>query len=101
MGMLAEVGPFSSSSDDATPGEPTYGVGFVAGHQSFIRQISAFTRCFERWEVVGFSPEELDDHLAVALLDNKIIQDGDRYCTDQVAYEMKDATKGYNYPSRR
>lgn len=100
MGLLAELGPFTTKPADEAPSEPYTG-GFVAGHQSFIRQIMAFTRCFERWEIVGFSPEELDEHLAVALLDNKIIQDGDRYCTDQVAYEMKDKTKGYTYPARK
>ena len=101
MGKLAELGPFSTAPSE--PGETggEYAAGFVAAHQAFIRQITSFMRCFSRGEIVGFSQDELDDHLAVALMDNKIIQDGDRYCTDQVAYEMRDKTKGYTYPVRK
>ena len=81
MGKLAELGPFSTAPSETGEGGTEYAAGFVSAHQAFIRQITSFMRCFSRSEVVGFSSEELDDHLAVALLDNKIIQDGDRYCT--------------------
>jgi len=99
MGELAEIGPFSTSSEPTT--EPTIVSGFASRHAAFVRQINAFRKCFQRYEVIGFSPEELDEHIAVSLLDNKIVQDGDRYCTDQVAYELKDKTKGYTYPVRK
>ena len=46
-----------------------------------------------------FTMEELYDHLTVALQDNSIIQDGDRYCSSQVAYEMKTKMQGYVYRS--
>lgn len=99
MGQLAEIGPFATSSEPSGGEIPS--TGFAARHADFVRQMKAFTRCFQRHEISGFTPEELDEHLSVSLLDNKIVQDGDRFCTDQVAYEMKDATKGYTYPSRR
>ena len=46
-----------------------------------------------------FTPEELEEHIHVALLDNFIIEDGNtgQFCTGQVAWRLKELTKGYVY----
>lgn len=100
--IVAETGPIAASAPTSTP---SYQAPIVAGgifatrHQQFVDQVMAFTRCFKATEIYGFGTEELYDHLLVALQDNMIIQDDDRYCSSQVAYEMKVKTQGYTYKS--
>ena len=82
------------------PAQPTGVTGiFVLKHGNFINQVRTLDRCFARSDIVGFTPDELEDHIAVALQDNFITEDGDsnRYCDGQVAWRLKEKTKGYVY----
>lgn len=100
--IVAETGPIAASAPTSTPAYTQTVVAggiFATRHQQFIDQVMAFTRCFKATEIYGFGTEELYDHLLVALQDNAIVQDGDRYCSSQVAYEMKVKTQGYVYKS--
>lgn len=104
MPVIAESQPFTTTIGSPTNGQ-TVAQPIVAGgifatrHQQFVNQVMAFDRCFKAIEIFGFGTEELYDHLLVALQDNMIVQDGDRYCSSQVAYEMKVKTQGYVYKS--
>ena len=96
--IVAETGPITSSMTQETV--IVTGAGdFAIKHQQFVEQVATFDRCFKALEITGFTPEELYDHLLVSLQDNSIIQDGDRYCSSQVAYEMKTKMQGYTYRS--
>lgn len=96
--IVAETGPIGTSTTPETV--IITGAGdFAIKHQSFVEQVATFDRCFKAQEITGFTMEELYDHLTVALQDNSIIQDGDRYCSSQVAYEMKTKMQGYVYRS--
>lgn len=101
--IVAQSEPFTTTiSGQAEPTVPqTIMVGgiFATRHQQFVDQVMSFDRCFKATEIYGFGTEELYDHLLVALQDNMIVQDGDRYCSSQVAYEMKVKTQGYVYKS--
>jgi len=96
--IIAETGPIGTSTTPETVIITDAG-DFAKSHQLFVEQIATFDRCFKASEITGFLPEELYDHLLVSLQDNSIIQDGDRYCSSQVAYEMKTKMQGYVYRS--
>lgn len=96
--IVAETGPIGTSTAPKTV--VVTGAGdFATKHQLFVNQVATFDRCFKAQEITGFTMEELYDHLLVALQDNSIVQDGDRYCSSQVAYEMKTKMQGYVYRS--
>ena len=82
----------------ATP-PSVLGSVFVTKHKDFIDQIVALNHCFNRGEILRFTPEELEEHINVAVQDNFIIEDGrtGRFCTGQVAWRLKELTKGYVY----
>lgn len=98
--IIAETGPIGMGRPVPTP--PTssvVGEDFIARHKVFIDQVNALNHCFGRGEVPGFEPEELEGHIQVALQDNFIVEDGGtgRFCTGQVAWELKSKTQGYTY----
>lgn len=72
---------------------------FVARHKDFIDQVTALDHCFNRGELMRFAPEELEEHIHVGLLDNFIIENGNTgiFCTGQVAWRLRELTKGYVY----
>lgn len=72
---------------------------FVLKHGNFIDQINKLNRCFGRADIAGFAPDDLNDHITVAVQDNFIVEDGNsgRYCSGQVAWELKSRTQGYTY----
>ena len=101
--IVAETGPIAASAPTSAPAyQPTIVAGgiFATRHQQFVDQILGIDHCFKATEIYGFGTEELYDHLLVALQDNFIVQDGDRYCSGQVAYTLKVKTQGYVYPGR-
>jgi len=71
----------------------------VARHKDFIDQVTMLDHCFTRNEIMGFTPEELEEHIHIGLLDNFIIENGNTgiFCTGQVAWRLKELTKGYVY----
>ena len=81
------------------PTDATVGSEFIIRHKVFIDEVNALNHCFARGEIPGFEPEELEGHIQVALLDNFVIEDGKtgRFCTGQVAWELKTRTQGYTY----
>lgn len=81
------------------PSTPLVGAEFIARHKVFIDEVNALNHCFDRGEIISFLPEELEGHIQVALQDNFIIEDGNtgRFCTGQVAWELKTRTQGYEY----
>jgi len=98
--IVAETGPIGATATPTPePVNITSAGEFPRKHQEFVDQVRTFDRCFKASEITGFTMEELYDHLVVALQDNIIVQDGDRYCSSQVAYEMKTKTQGYTYKS--
>ena len=98
--IVAETGPIGGTVDEAPQTIVITDSGdFPMKHQEFVDQIAAFDTCFKASEITGFTDAELYDHLIVALQDNAIIQDNDRYCSSQVAYEMKTKMQGYKYKS--
>jgi len=97
--IIAETGPIGVGTPAPSPPSVEGAGDFAKAHQIFVGQVATFDRCFKASEITGFLPEELYDHLLVALQDNSIIQDGDRYCSSQVAYEMKTKMQGYTYRS--
>lgn len=101
--IVAQSEPFtttiSGQTEPIVPQTIVVGGIFATRHQQFVDQVRSFDHCFKATEVFGYNTEELYDHLLVALQDNLIIQDGDRYCSGQVAYEMKAKTQGYVYKS--
>jgi len=100
MPIIAETGPIGTASAGApTPTTVTVNGEFLARHKIFVDEVNAMNHCFDRSEVKGFEPEELEGHIQVALQDNFIVEDGDtgRFCTGQVAWELKSRTQGYVY----
>ena len=98
--IVAETGPIGMGTPIPTPpAVPLVGAEFIARHKVFIDEIVALNHCFDRGEIPGFEPEELEGHIQVALQDNFIIEDGKtgRFCTGQVAWRLKELTKGYVY----
>ena len=99
--IVAETGPIGMGTP--LPRLPTttplVGEEFIAKHKIFIDEVTALNHCFTRGEILGFPPEELEGHIQVALQDNFIIEDGEtgRFCTGQVAWRLKELTKGYVY----
>jgi hypothetical protein len=100
MPVIAEVGPFPTSVVAPPTSEIPYSTTpFVVRHQEFIDQVTILNHCFRRGEITGFGQEELEDHIVVALQDNYIIENEDTgiFCTGQVAWRLKELTKGYVY----
>ena len=97
--IVGETGPIGvgtpASTSTSTP--PPMVAGFASRHDYFMNQVKSFKNCFKKEDIRGFEPEELDGHLSVALQDNAIVQDGDRYCYSQVAWRLRELTKGYVY----
>ena len=98
--IVAETAPIGARAPTPAPAIPTIvGSVFVAKHKDFIDQATKLDHCFSRGEIMRFTPEELEEHIHVALLDNFIIEDGNtgQFCTGQVAWRLKELTKGYVY----
>ena len=97
-GIVAETGPIGVGTATSPPVYTSMSV-FVLKHDNFVNQIVQLDRCFGREDIIGFAPEELEEHIAVALRDNYIIEDGDsgRYCSGQVSWRLRELTKGYVY----
>lgn len=98
--IVAETGPIGMGIGPPTPPPPSLvGEDFIAKHKIFIDTVTALNHCFARSEIINFPPEELEAHIQVALQDNFIVEDGDtgRFCTGQVAWELKARTQGYVY----
>lgn len=98
--IVAETGPIGMGTP-ISPAQPpsVFGSVFVAKHKDFIDQVVALNHCFHRGEILRFTPEELEEHINVAVQDNFIIEDGrtGQFCTGQVAWRLKELTKGYVY----
>ena len=96
--IVAETGPIGMGRPTPPP-TPAVGAEFIARHRAFIDEVNALNHCFDRGEIIGFDPEELEGHIQVALQDNFIVEDGTtgRFCTGQVAWELKTMTQGYEY----
>ena len=100
MPIVAETGPIGMGTPIApTPPPSVAGSEFVAKHKDFIDQVVGLNHCFHRGEILRFTPEELEEHINVAVQDNFIIEDGmtGNFCTGQVAWRLKELTKGYVY----
>ena len=99
--IVATTGPIGMGVEPTkpTPVIPIITTEFVAKHKIFIDEVNALNHCFTRGEILSFPPEELEGHIQVALQDNFIVEDGDtgRFCTGQVAWELKARTQGYVY----
>lgn len=98
-GIVGETGPIGIGTP-TTPTPPLSMSVISLKHANFVEQVNALNRGFERHEIVGFTPEELNDHITIALQDNFIIEDGQntgRYVAGQVAWRLKELTKGYVY----
>ena len=94
--VVAETPPIGVGTPPAPAPAPMV-AGFASRHDYFMNQVKSFKNCFKKEDVHGFAPEELDSHLAVAIQDNAIVQDADRYCYSQVAWRLRELTKGYVY----
>lgn len=98
--IVAETGPIGVGAPTPTPTPPISTSLFVIKHNNFIDQIESLNRGFARHDIFGFTPEELEEHIAIALQDNYIIEDGvgsGRFVSGQVAWELKTRTQGYVY----
>lgn len=97
--IVAETGPIGVGRPAPAPIPSIAGSVFVAKHKDFIDQVVALNHCFHRGEILRFTPEELEEHINVALQDNFIIEDGrtGHFCTGQVAWRLKTLTQGYVY----
>ena len=98
--IVAETGPIGMGRPTPPPPAiPSVGAEFIARHKIFIDEVTALNHCFDRGEIMGFDPEELEGHIQVALQDNFVVEDGNtgRFCTGQVAWELKTRTQGYEY----
>jgi len=96
--VVAETGPIGVGAPTPTPTAPTS--IFVLKHNNFIDQVESLNRGFIRSDIYGFTPDELEEHIAVALQDNYIVEDGansGRFVSGQVAWELKSRTQGYTY----
>jgi len=99
-GVVAETGPIGVGTPTPQPPPPPSTSLLSLKHANFVDQVNALNRGFERHEILGFTPEELNDHITIALKDNFIIEDGGntgRYVSGQVAWRLKELTKGYVY----
>jgi len=97
--IVAETGPIGTSAPSTPQIVVPTGI-FAIKHKTFIEQVEALNRGFDRYDIVGFTPAELEDHIAVALQDNYLIEDGDRsghFMNGQVAWRHRELTKGYVY----
>lgn len=96
--IVAETGPIGVGAPKPPPPIVPTSL-FVIKHGNFIEQINTLDRCFARSDIAGFAPDELEDHIAIALQDNFIVEDGDseRFCTMQVAWRMKELLRGYEW----
>jgi hypothetical protein len=99
--IVAETGPIGVGAPTPTPTPPTIPTSlFVIKHNNFIDQIESLNRGFTRSDIFGFTPEELEEHIVIALQDNYIIEDGDNtghFMNGQVAWRHRELTKGYVY----
>jgi len=100
MPIIDQSQPFTAdvgAEGTETPLTPTSAVSFSGRHDMFVKIINTFKKCFKKSEVYGFDEDELNEHLLVAIQDNAIVQDGDRFCTSQTAWRLRELTKGYVY----
>jgi len=98
--IVGQTGPIGTrTSPTPAPVPSIAGSVFVAKHKDFIDQVVSLDHCFHRDEIRRFTPEELEEHINVALQDNYIIEDGrtGSFCTGQVAWRLRELTKGYVY----
>ena len=97
--IVAETGPIGASAPTTGLIPSIAGSVFVARHKDFTDQVTALDHCFSRGEIMRFTPEELEEHIHIALIDNFIIENGDTgiFCTGQVAWRLRELTKGYVY----
>jgi len=97
--VIAETGPIGTSTTPTTVPVPVGSSEFILRHKVFTDTVNGLNHCFTRDEIIGFAPEELEGHIQVALQDNFIVEDGNtgRFCTGQVAWELKTRTQGYVY----
>ena len=97
--IVAETGPIGTGTAPTPAPPPVGSAKFVRRHKDFINQVNALDHCFSREEIYGFEPDELEEHIQVALQDNFIVEDGDtgRFCTGQIAWRLRERTKGYVY----
>jgi len=89
--------PTPPPSRVVTPAPPAAGTpvreGFPKRHKEFLAVVDSKPTCFKKEEITGFTGEELDQHLQVAMLDKYITQSGDMYCTMQAVSNLKKALK--------
>lgn len=90
------ISPTPAPTPTPTP-TPVPVKGFAARHLTFVNKVKAKRTCFRKEDITGFEPDELNEHLAVAIQDNMILQDVDRFCSDQTIWRMRERTKGYVY----
>jgi hypothetical protein len=99
-GIVAETGPIGVGTQPITPTIPSSMSLMALKHKNFIDQVIALNRGFTRQDIVGFTPEELEEHVQIALQDNYITEDGKgtgQFVSGQVAWRLKELTKGYVY----
>ena len=96
--IVAETGPIGTGTPAPIPHVSTS--VFVLKHNNFIDQIEHLDRGFGRHDIIGFTPEELEEHITIALRDNYLVEDGDHtghFMNGQVAWRHRELTKGYVY----
>ena len=101
MPIIAETGPIGVGTPYIAPAIPQPSMSlFVLKHNNFIDQVETLDRGFMRHDIVGFTPDELEEHIAIALRDNYIVEDGSntgRFVNGQVAWRLRARTQGYVY----
>lgn len=101
--IVAETGPIGVGTPAAPPPSMppavTIGKDFLEKHKLFIEEVNALNHCFGREEIHSIPAEEVEGHIQVALQDNFVVEDHNtgRFCTGQVAWELKTRTQGYVY----
>lgn len=98
--VIAETGPIGlGTPSSATHPQPSMSL-FVLKHNNFIDQVESLDRGFTRQDIIGFSPDELEEHIGIALRDNYLVEDGyntGRFVNGQVAWRLRARTQGYVY----
>lgn len=100
MPIIAQSGPITTEITEPPPAPLLPISVLVLKHNNFIKQVETLNRGFTRADILGFTPEELEDHIAIALTDGYIVEDGYKtghFVNGQVAWRHRELTKGYVY----
>lgn len=67
----------------------------VIKHQEFMTSVDSQSSCFKKSDIVGFTDEEFNVHIQIAMVDKYLTQEKDLYCSRQAVHNLSTKLKRY------